>query len=94
MADAMNLVERQIIRARISMSVDGGTEKDSLIVFRRNDTRKRINICGRRYGFDEKTRGQLMLMLRLDALDVTKGRAVLWCRSLRYQRSSQPTFPR
>jgi hypothetical protein len=58
----MNLVEGEIIRIAVAWSVAGGAQNDSLIVFRRNDNRKRINICGRRYKFDEQTNMQLLLI--------------------------------
>jgi hypothetical protein len=50
----MASVRGDLILTTLSWSLEADKSQDAILVFRRSDNRKRVNICGRRYAFDER----------------------------------------
>ena len=51
----MEIVRGDLIFTSTAMSVENGGSQECLLVFRRSDTKKRINICSKRYAFNSQT---------------------------------------
>jgi hypothetical protein len=59
----MASVRGDLIMTELTWSREADKSQDAILVFRRSDNRKRVNICGRRYAFDERKLQEIICAL-------------------------------